>query len=102
MASENIFGLLCLGWFSNSRVHTSAAKRYGFTVIGLVRLCLQRKVLCRGISSLSMMFLFFSSRRRHTRFLNVTGVQTCALPIWFWLTRRDHRHVGLQLNAGPR
>eukprot|EP01046_Picozoa_sp_COSAG06_P086358 COSAG06_NODE_32965_length_497_cov_1.042714_2_plen_90_part_01 len=22
----------------------------------------------------------FSSRRRHTRFLNVTGVQTCALP----------------------
>jgi len=23
----------------------------------------------------------FSSRRRHTRFLNVTGVQTCALPI---------------------
>src|SRR6056300_2025753 len=27
-------------------------------------------------------FFFFSSRRRHTRFLNVTGVQTCALPIW--------------------
>src|SRR5881397_4344076 len=24
---------------------------------------------------------FFSSRRRHTRWLNVTGVQTCALPI---------------------
>src|SRR6056300_1091170 len=24
---------------------------------------------------------FFSSRRRHTIFLNVTGVQTCALPI---------------------
>eukprot|EP01043_Picozoa_sp_COSAG02_P125993 COSAG02_NODE_63198_length_264_cov_0.369697_1_plen_42_part_01 len=23
---------------------------------------------------------FFSSRRRHTGFLNVTGVQTCALP----------------------
>src|SRR6188508_3625568 len=23
----------------------------------------------------------FSSRRRHTRWLNVTGVQTCALPI---------------------
>src|SRR6056300_1481599 len=29
-------------------------------------------------------FFFFSSRRRHTRFLNVTGVQTCALPIsWY-------------------
>src|ERR1043166_9993643 len=28
---------------------------------------------------------FFSSRRRHTRFRNVTGVQTCALPIYLWL-----------------
>src|SRR3546814_6144273 len=27
------------------------------------------------------MFFFFSSRRRHTRFALVTGVQTCALPI---------------------
>src|SRR5210317_896869 len=26
-------------------------------------------------------YFFFSSRRRHTSFLNVTGVQTCALPI---------------------
>src|SRR3546814_7698639 len=26
--------------------------------------------------------LFFSSRRRHTRFALVTGVQTCALPIF--------------------
>ena len=26
-------------------------------------------------------FFFFSNRRRHTRFLNVTGVKTCALPI---------------------
>src|SRR3546814_3228974 len=25
---------------------------------------------------------FFSSRRRHTRCVLVTGVQTCALPIW--------------------
>src|SRR3546814_7369988 len=30
-----------------------------------------------------MVFLFFfSSRRRHTRCALVTGVQTCALPIW--------------------
>src|SRR6056300_121573 len=28
-----------------------------------------------------MRLFFFSSRRRHTRFLNVTGVQTCAHPI---------------------
>src|SRR3546814_10704621 len=27
-------------------------------------------------------FLFFSSRRRHTRCALVTGVQTCALPIY--------------------
>src|SRR3546814_9566868 len=28
-----------------------------------------------------MLFIFFSSRRRHTRCALVTGVQTCALPI---------------------
>src|SRR3546814_16412653 len=28
------------------------------------------------------MFVFFSSRRRHTRCALVTGVQTCALPIY--------------------
>jgi len=35
--------------------------------------------LCMLISF--FFFFFFSSRRRHTRFLCVTGVQTCALPI---------------------
>src|SRR3546814_6756806 len=37
---------------------------------------------------------FFSSRRRHTRCALVTGVQTCALPIWLALTlaRAGHRH----------
>src|SRR3546814_9495841 len=30
---------------------------------------------------LSVVFFFFSSRRRHTRCALVTGVQTCALPI---------------------
>src|SRR3546814_6010099 len=29
-----------------------------------------------------IMFFFFSSRRRHTRCALVTGVQTCALPIF--------------------
>src|SRR3546814_2245320 len=33
-----------------------------------------------SVSFLSV-FLFFSSRRRHTRCALVTGVQTCALPI---------------------
>src|SRR3546814_12958772 len=31
---------------------------------------------------------FFSSRRRHTRCALVTGVQTCALPIWVALVAR--------------
>src|SRR3546814_3245512 len=30
----------------------------------------------------SLICFFFSSRRRHTRCALVTGVQTCALPIW--------------------
>ena len=34
---------------------------------------------------------FFSSRRRHTRLLTVTGVQTCALPIW--LSAEGLRHL---------
>src|SRR3546814_4156202 len=29
-----------------------------------------------------VIFVFFSSRRRHTRCALVTGVQTCALPIY--------------------
>src|SRR3546814_6319889 len=32
-------------------------------------------------------FFFFSSRRRHTRCALVTGVQTCALPIYDLLAR---------------
>src|SRR3546814_2481782 len=41
------------------------------------------------------MFCFCASRRRHTRCALVTGVQTCALPIWgglmpFTLTLPDH------------
>ena len=32
--------------------------------------------------SFLLVFFFFSSRRRHTRYISVTGVQTCALPIY--------------------
>src|SRR6056297_3413195 len=42
---------------------------------------------------LSLLF-FFSSRRRHTRFSGVTGVQTCALPIC------DHLAVALGRGVG--
>src|SRR3546814_6376903 len=34
------------------------------------------------LSSYFRLFFFFSSRRRHTRCALVTGVQTCALPIF--------------------
>src|SRR6056297_938526 len=40
-------------------------------------------------------FFFFSSRRRHTRFSGVTGVQTCALPI-----SGDEHRCAHQADAG--
>src|SRR3546814_7915257 len=41
---------------------------------------------------------FFSSRRRHTRCALVTGVQTCALPIYPWRGRRS-RHGSVVAGA---
>src|SRR3546814_6652162 len=38
---------------------------------------------------------FFSSRRRHTRCALVTGVQTCALPIWALPRGGHHPHPDL-------
>src|SRR3546814_3916514 len=53
-----------------------------------------------------MCFFFFSSRRRHTRCALVTGVQTCALPIWFsastiksWFQYRCERKVRYELST---
>src|SRR3546814_1380717 len=45
---------------------------------------------------LCCVFLFFSSRRRHTRCALVTGVQTCALPIF---AARQRLGNGLQRHA---
>src|SRR3546814_3456178 len=44
-------------------------------------------------------FYFFSSRRRHTSCALVTGVQTCALPIFFHaeFTGRQNAHMAGQL-----
>src|SRR3546814_8928505 len=56
---------------------------------------------------------FFSSRRRHTRCALVTGVQTCALPIWVgafdgdlddyavWLRSRNNRPMAAATAALP-
>src|SRR3546814_15613873 len=38
-------------------------------------------------------FVFFSSRRRHTRCALVTGVQTCALPIYTIFKYQKGKHV---------
>src|SRR6056297_4041699 len=56
--------------------------------------------------SLCFLFFFFSSRRRHTIFSGVTGVQTCALPISrhgrALRPRRSARNRHRYLPARPR
>src|SRR3546814_6903497 len=47
----------------------------------LYRLCYTVYIHCVSFEFHGYIF-FFSSRRRHTRCALVTGVQTCALPIW--------------------
>src|SRR3546814_1148084 len=42
-----------------------------------------------------LFFFFFSSRRRHTRCALVTGVQTCALPIFRLRLRDQVAHEGV-------
>src|SRR3546814_19702070 len=41
-----------------------------------------------------VLFFFFSSRRRHTRCALVTGVQTCALPIYRLVEGGIQLHLG--------
>src|SRR3546814_6958473 len=47
---------------------------------------------CVSYACCFCILFFFSSRRRHTRCALVTGVQTCALPIW--ISRCDRRRCG--------
>src|SRR3546814_9953354 len=44
--------------------------------------CTQSLEYCEYYCSKCRSFCFFSNRRRHTRCALVTGVQTCALPIY--------------------
>src|SRR3546814_4269302 len=46
--------------------------------------------------SVAIVFFFFSSRRRHTRCALVTGVQTCALPIYERRAMADEQGCALQ------
>ena len=43
---------------------------------------------------------FFSSRRRHTRSFHVTGVQTCALPIYL-TTNASSKTVIIEFHLNP-
>src|SRR3546814_9544373 len=54
-----------------------------------------------GFQSFYIFVFFFSSRRRHTRCALVTGVQTCALPILYAVTRGAAKAGGWNLRAGP-
>src|SRR3546814_19786460 len=47
-------------------------------------------------------FFFFSSRRRHTRCALVTGVQTCALPIYSAQRRAGPGNAANQGRSGGR
>src|SRR3546814_9406397 len=46
-------------------------------------------------------FFFFASRRRHTRCALVTGVQTCALPIYAIQSERYHNEEAAVWVDGP-
>src|SRR3546814_3452790 len=52
-----------------------------YVVYSIAFFCQLIALLC-AISFNLFLFFFFSSRRRHTRCALVTGVQTCALPIF--------------------
>src|SRR3546814_7595448 len=60
-------------------------------------MCLSVMVLC--ISIFCVLVFFFSSRRRHTRCALVTGVQTCALPIFRLRLRRIAREDEAEADA---
>src|SRR3546814_8184366 len=49
----------------------------------------------------SLVVFLFSSRRRHTRCALVTGVQTCALPIWPIQARSARETGSLSRPAAP-
>src|SRR3546814_1148058 len=69
---------------------TASASCFGVTILMIIVLL----VCC-----LVLFFFFFSSRRRHTRCALVTGVQTCALPIY---AGGDRIVLGQILHEGAR
>src|SRR3546814_952119 len=66
----------------------------------LIRFVVAVVVLC--LAWMIMHSFFFSSRRRHTRCALVTGVQTCALPIFAARDADDYRRSNSRLLATSR
>src|SRR3546814_3575718 len=62
--------------------------------------------MCSMVFVVLLCFFFFSSRRRHTSCALVTGVQTCALPIFVgavlaWSLTRNPREIPSALVGKP-
>src|SRR3546814_9395232 len=52
-----------------------------------------------SLYSVWFIVFFLSSRRRHTRCALVTGVQTCALPIFLVLPKSERKLAGAKLGG---
>src|SRR3546814_4220689 len=62
---------------------------YFMLLFGSVLFFIHAFVFCYIFYVFVFIFFFFSSRRRHTRCALVTGVQTCALPIFYMIRMPD-------------
>src|SRR3546814_8061162 len=71
-----------------------------FSAFIFVVLVMPVLALCGGCSLCC--FFVFSSRRRHTRCALVTGVQTCALPIYGGPAAADARRLRRRRRSPPR
>ena len=76
--------------------------------MGIARKKGERKIGKKKVNSMengekgAKMIFFFSSRRRHTRYISVTGVQTCALPISpaeRWRGMTIHQTLSFELSS---
>src|SRR3546814_836652 len=79
-----------------SSKYTSRYSVYMVNLVCLITLFFIHFCKCVVIYSVitcDSFFFFFSSRRRHTRCALVTGVQTCALPIYEHYSPRRHHEL---------
>src|SRR5210317_2284223 len=77
---------VCPSQFATRRTLFHVLVGCGLLMLKVIRLNLPViwLLVSMWLNTLTKSQLFFLRRRRHTIFLNVTGVQTCALPIRFF------------------